>query len=389
MRIAIDGRPISVYPGIGRYCLNLIKNIARLDDKNEYIILKPRQLEGKIVSNPNFRELTFSPPLVSLSSLTTLAKLLKREKVDLFHATSDIAPLNCPCKLVVTIHDVINLTSSMAFQHQPFYLAYFLRQYFKIVGRSSMKSATRIIAISENTKKDIVKHFPYADGKVEVVYEAVEDSFAPVHDETRLKEVKAKYSLPDNFIFYTGSTKENKNLFGLLDGFCNLVKKGNPPAGDVKLVIAGFKHFRTEKITERVDKLGLTNRVAFVGFIDEDDLPAVYSSARLFVYPSLHEGFGLPLLEAMACDTVITASNMTSIPEIVGDAAILCDPRSPEKLARAMKRGVEDEDLREELIRRGRKRLSHFSWLDTARKTLDIYNRAFESGENPDVGLKN
>lgn len=379
MRIAIDGRPISVYPGIGRYCLNLIKNIAKLDDKNEYIILKPEKLKGKIVSNPNFREITFSPSLVSLGSATTLAKLLKREKVDLFHATSDIAPLNCPCKLVVTIHDVINLTSSLAFQHQPFYLAYLLRQYFKIVGRRSIKSSARIIAISENTKKDIINHFPSASGKVEVVYEAVEDSFAPVHDEIRLKEVTDKYSLPDSFIFYTGSTKENKNLFGLLDGFHSLIGKGDSLAGGVKLIIAGFKHFRTEKITERVNELGLSDRVKFIGFIDEHDLPAVYSSARLFVYPSLHEGFGLPLLEAMACDIVVVASNMTSIPEIVGSAAILCDPRDPEKLARAMKQGLEDEDLREKLIQRGRKRLARFSWLDAARKTIDIYNRAVES----------
>lgn len=378
MRIAIDGRAISIYPGIGRYCLNLVKNLAKLDNKNEYVILKSSSYKEQITENPNFKEIPVSSSLVSLGSATSLANLLRREKIDLFHATSDIAPLWCPCRLVVTIHDVLNLTSKLAFKHQPLWMAYLLRTYFKIIGQRSIKSARKIIAISENTKKDILAHFPQAAGKIEVVYEAAEDSFMPVREVARLKEVRHKYSLPEEFIFYIGSTKENKNIGGLLTGFTRLVKMDFPLAKDIKLVIAGFKHFRTNRIRAKIRQLGITERVRFAGFIAEADLPAVYSAAKLFVYPSLHEGFGIPLLEAMACNTPVVSSGLTSIPEVVGDAAILCDPRDPDELAVAMQRVLKDERLKEELIEKGKNRVSLFSWSDTARKTLAIYQQVLD-----------
>ncbi len=342
--------------------------------RNEYIILKSNNVNERITESPNFEEVSFSSDLISVSSATSLAYFLKREKIDLFHATSEIAPLWLPCKLVITVHDMINMSSSLAFKHQTFWLACFLRLYFRIVGTRSIKMASEIIAISKNTQKDILAYFPEAKSKVRVVYEAVEDHFALVKGVNALAMVKKKYCLPDQFIFYIGSTKENKNLFGLLAGFSRLLELDFPLSKTICLLIAGFKHFRTQRINGEIDRLGLTGRVKFAGFIAEDDLPAVYSAARLFAYPSLHEGFGLPLLEAMACETPIVTSTLTSVPEVVGDAAILCDPRNPENLAVAMRQGLEDERLRKELIRKGRARLSLFSWIDTARKTLDVYH---------------
>jgi len=285
-------------------------------------------------------------------------------QVDLFHSPDFTLPPT-RARAVLTVHD-------LSFIRVPECAAPTLRAYLGKVVPRSVRRAHLILADSQNTKDDLVNLLGLAPEKVEVLYPGVEEHFRPVDDPALLEGVRRRYGLPPRFVLSLGTLEPRKNFPRLIEAFWLLVRS-SPLASSLGLVIAGGKGWLYEDIFATVERLGLEEKALFTGFVAEGDLPALYSAADLFVYPSLYEGFGLPPLEAMACGTPVVASRSSSLPEVLGEAAILVDPTDTEALAAAMMQVLEDEPLREEMRQKGLRQARKFSWSGTARRLLELY----------------
>jgi len=231
-----------------------------------------------------------------------------------------------------------------------------------------ISTAHAVITISQCSKVDIVRYLPVALSKVHVIPEGVNANYRPALP-TALAEIRTRYGLPEHFLLFVGSVEERKNLRRLLEA-CELLWR----AGEHRpLVVAGARLRKHRGINETLTRLGLERRVVLTGYVPEADLPALYSAADLFVFPSLYEGFGLPPLEAMACGAPVGCSNSSSLPEVVGDAAVTVDPYDVEALAHAMHRVLSDANLRDELRAKGLARAAQFTWERTAQETMKVY----------------
>jgi len=231
-----------------------------------------------------------------------------------------------------------------------------------------LQAADAVIAISESTRRDAIRLYGMDEEKIRVIYEGVSPRFCVASPEA-ISVVRQKHSLPESFILSVGTIEPRKNLTSLLGAYRALKNQG----AEWKLVIVGKKGWLYEGFFSRLRELGLENEVIFPGFVPDEDLPAFYSAADLFVFPSLYEGFGLPVLEAMACGAPVITSNTSSLPEVAGEAALLVDPTSVEELAGGMRRVLESKELRDELRAKGPKQAAKFRWENAARETLSVY----------------
>jgi glycosyltransferase involved in cell wall biosynthesis len=240
--------------------------------------------------------------------------------------------------------------------------------------------ATRIIADSEATCLDLIRHYHIQEHKITVVYPGCDRSLAPVTDRELLTSVRARYRLAHSYLLYVGTLHPRKNLVRLIEAFAfltaSLDAETKDGASPLQLVLAGQKGWLYDDILAQVRKLGLTERVRLTGYLPPADLPALLSGARAFVFPSLYEGFGLPVLEAMACGTPVICSNVSSLPEVAGDAALLVDPLDVDALAAALEQVVVDPELRRALVERGFRQAARFSWRRCARETLQVLEEA-------------
>ena len=266
---------------------------------------------------------------------------------------------------VITVHD-------LAFLHWPHFLTQDSASYYGQIDRG-VRSASHIIVPSESTKADLIAQLGVRENKVSVIYEAADEKFAPMPEEQARHELAAKYTLPDTFVLFVGTIEPRKNVDGLLRAFrCLLDRDG---VGDVGLVIAGARGWLYEEVVELIHTLNLKDRVWLLGRVSDDDLHKLYVAARCHVHPAHYEGFGLPPLEAMACGTPTIVSNVSSLPEVVGDAALLVNPQDTEELAIALQRLLTDDMLHAELREKGLQRAACFSWDQAAHKTLEVYRR--------------
>jgi glycosyltransferase involved in cell wall biosynthesis len=247
----------------------------------------------------------------------------------------------------------------------------------KTLMRVSARKALKIIAISENTKKDIMDCFGIEDEKIRVIYLGVDRQFSPQPDPNEA-DVLSKYNLPSGYILNVGTLEPRKNLLRLINAYKMVASTREPVP---KLVIVGWQGWRNEDLGKLVRESGLADQVVLVGYVPDDDLPTLYRNATVFVYPSLYEGFGLPPLEAMACGTPVITSNVSSIPEVVGDAGILIDPYNTTEIARAIASVLNNEELRESLRTSGLVRSRLFNWDKTARETLKLYQEVIEESK--------
>jgi glycosyltransferase involved in cell wall biosynthesis len=243
--------------------------------------------------------------------------------------------------------------------------------------RVSARKASKIIAISENTKKDIIDYFRIDEEKIRVIYLGVDRQFSPQPD-TNEVGVLSKYNLPRGYILSVGTLEPRKNILRLINAYKMVASTGEPVP---KLVIVGGQGWRNEDLGKLVRESGLADRVVLVGYVPDEDLPTLYRNAAVFVYPSLYEGFGLPPLEAMACGTPVITSNISSIPEVVGDAAILIDPYNTTEIAQAIASVLNNKELRDRLKMNGLVRSNLFSWDKTARETLKLYQEVIEESK--------
>jgi glycosyltransferase involved in cell wall biosynthesis len=281
---------------------------------------------------------------------------------DLLFVPAHVLPIVHPHRSVVTVHD-------LGYLYYPQAHRLLDRLYLDLSTRYNARAASHLIADSSATKRDLIERYGTAPDKITVVYPGYDNTaFRPVRDEEAIKAVKTKYNIAGDYILFVGTLQPRKNLTRLIEAFSN----PQYPISNIQLLISGKKGWLYEAIFQRVEELELAGRVVFTGYVPEAELPALLSGARLFILPSLYEGFGLPVLEAMACGTPVVCSNVSSLPEVAGDAAVLVDPLDVEGLAAAMERVLGDEELRAELIERGFEQARKFSWEKCARETLDV-----------------
>jgi glycosyltransferase involved in cell wall biosynthesis len=304
----------------------------------------------------------------------SLPRLCREWRADILHVTYN-APFASPCPVVVTVHDVI-------FRRFPEFFSARDRLLFATLLPLSLRRAAAIITDSECSRADIVAFYPFTAGKVYAVPLAPAAAFRPIEPRAA-RQVCERYGVAPGFILAVGNVQPRKNLPRLVAAFRDLLAR---ESGDYQLVLVGQDALRSAEFRAEVRDLIESGRVALTGYVPESDLPALYSAAAAFVYPSLYEGFGLPILEAMACGAPVIASDRSSMPEVAGDAAVLVDPIKIDRIAAALHAVLTQPALAEELGRRGLARAAQFTWEATARGTAEVYRSALQTVCNTRFG---
>ena len=364
MRIAIDARKLRDF-GIGTYIRNLLRHLARLDSRTEYVVLCSDEdlgFAGEL--GENFRAVPERSGAYSVREQFAVPLDLRREGADLFHAPHYVLPPLTPCRSVVTIHDCIHLRFPQYLPHRLGY-AYARSALWVAAHRSA-----HVFTVSEASKRDILDYFRVPESKISVIYNAIDERFHEQPPADEVERVRERYQLNDPFVLYAGNIKPHKNLERLIEAFYILRRED---LEHVKLLIIGDEITKYAGLRRAVHRYKLHKHVRFFGFVPDATLAILYRLASVFVFPSLYEGFGLPPLEAMASGTPVITSNVSSLPEVVGDAAILIDPYQPEAIAGAMRRVLTDDRLRDDMRERGLARAREFSWDRSVTRVREIY----------------
>jgi glycosyltransferase involved in cell wall biosynthesis len=369
MRIAIDIRKINEF-GVGTYIWNLVRSLAGIDPQNEYLLIgSHRNFHELGPLPPNFRQL-YQPEEETLwKHHITIPFALRRQNVDIVHVPHHEAPFFNPSKLVVTMHDCVHLL----FPHEDSSKFQNYRSYLQT--KRVVESAKHVLAVSKSTKEDLIHIFELPESKISVVHNALDERFAFAYNPEERKHVLERYQLKDPFVLYSGKIRPHKNLHRLIEAFAVLKSEliDDDKYKNLKLIIIGDELSKHQYLRLTVIRSGAQQDVRFFGFVPYPILRVFYQSAALFAFPSLYEGFGLPPLEAMANRTPVIASNTSSLPEVLDDAAVLVNPENVFDIARGMKLILYDEVLRQKLIQKGIEQVSKFSWKLAAQKVLQIY----------------
>jgi glycosyltransferase involved in cell wall biosynthesis len=381
MKIGIDIRLIGKnQTGSEAYFFGLVKNLATIDETNEYFLFTNHdQVEDpnlkkeieKLELRPNFKIIFLNSPNRFWWNLWALPNYLKKNPIDIFH-TQYIAPFWLPknMKLVLTIHDI-------SFNYFPQYIKKSDLFFLKTLIPRSIRRADKIITVSESEKKNIIDFYKISPEKIDFTYNGIDfEKFSRAYSTKEKNDVSKKYNLPasnrsnrgepENFLFYLGTLQPRKNISVIIEALKNL---------DIKLVLAGNRraHNFDKKIDETIEKNNLTHKIIFPGWIDEEDKPIFLQIATCFVFPSLYEGFGIPIIEAMASGTPVVCSDIPVLREIGKDAALFCDPKDSQQFTENISKILNDENLRKILIQKGINIARNFTWEKTAEKTLGVY----------------
>ena len=365
MQAIIDARTAtSHFPGIGRYVSNLLKAMADLQNEMTlHIIRSPAPIAYPVSSS--IQETVSNASVFSLRQQWAIPKIVGKVGGSLYHSTYYLMPYRVNVPVVFTCYDLIPLI-------YPQYFSPLQRMIYRVAHRIAARASSCIIAISESTKSDLTKYFSIDEQKISAIPLAADKTFNPQPMDT-IKVARSRYDLPSRYCLYVGTNKPHKNLLGLLNAW-KLLHDKKALEGH-SLVIAGQWDPRYPEAKELTLVSGLNNCVTFTGEVNEEYLPALYSGATVFVQPSLYEGFGLPIIEAMSCGTAVTCSNTSSLPEVAGDAAILFDPKDTKSIADTLGSLLADSNKLSSLREKSIQQASRFSWQKTALNTIEIYRK--------------
>jgi glycosyltransferase involved in cell wall biosynthesis len=369
MHIAIDAHSVGTgLAGNETYAANLIEALAEVDGENLYTVYvtRPAGVERFGGRWPNVRVRKTLPHTPLLRVPFTLSAELRRRPVDLLHVQYTAPPL-APCPFVATIHD-------LSFEHLPETFKRRSRMQLRLTVRRTARGAAHVIAPSEFTHRDLIETYGLDPERVTAIPLAASPRFRPVDDEEEIKRVRGRYGVGGEYVLAVGSIQPRKNLARLVRAY-SLLRRERGRSNLPQLVLVGKRAWLYGETLRAIEGEGAGDSVILTGYVPEADLPALYSGALCFVYPSYFEGFGLPPLEAMSCGAAVLTGTRTSLPEVVGDAALTADPFDEAALARALARLIDDDALRAELRARGLRRARLFDWRDTARMTLQVYRR--------------
>ncbi len=388
LRIAIDVRRIADF-GIGTYIRNLLRGISALDRENRYLLVcgteKPpmaREL-GK-----NFECAPYTPPRHKAAERFVYPLFLRALDADLYHIPLNAVPLGMPRPYVVTIHDV----SSLIFRHE----AGRVRGMRLWRLRRGLQRAERVIAVSAATRRDVMDMLRVVPERIRVIHNAPDPVFRPspvpaiacvdekprLHYPAGMRRILDRYQIDSPFVLYAGTVRPQKNIPRLVEAFsvARTELERHPLYRGIKLIIIGDEISKSQAIRRAVIQSGVEAAVRFLGFVPLETLRVFYQAASAFVFPSLYEGFGLPPLEAMACGTPVVCSEMSSLPEVIGDAAVIVNPENVFDIARGIREALVDQGLRAEMVARGLEQAGKFSWERTAAQVLETYREAAGQG---------
>jgi glycosyltransferase involved in cell wall biosynthesis len=369
MRIGFDARAVPLRGGIGTYSRNILQQFAEAGI--ETVVFCEDQAKNTIPLADSFTLVSADMDPSAPNGHKAFRALVRESKVDLLHVPSPFAPSPCPVPLVSTIHDIAPFL-------YPGALSARLRWRYKRQFRSTVEESRRIITVSQITYSALGVYAGVDQTKARVIHNGVSRRFVPETDAKVLLAVRSRHSLPERYVFWVGDFRPEKNLSFLIQAWSGLRERlPEPPV----LVLAGEKRGDYRKLQDEVRKYGLEENILFSGFIPDDDLPAVYSAAEVFVFPSLYEGFGLPPLEAMACGTPCVVSNSSSLPEVTGSAALLFNPTSLQGFTDCMVKALIQPELSESLRQAGLRQAALYPWKRAADQTLEVYREALESPE--------
>jgi len=377
LTIGLDARYIEdEMTGLGRLSLNLIRAIADLDRTNRYIIFVRPGFSGRIANQSNMEQVKLSFNPVSLGTLIRMPPRQYKGRLDILHVLCPLAPPRPWCPLMITVNDLQPFTTQDFFEHRPLLVKAAYRRYYHWLYPIAVRRAARVIAISEATKRSIIELFGTKAEKIAVIHCGRDDSFSKPPQPKEMERVRHRYDLPPDYLLYPGSGRPQKNFPNMLRAFSH-ISTSNGFRG-LRLIISGREcRFKIE-IDRTIRALGIEGRVRHIGYVPEEDLRCLYKGARALLYVTRQEGFGFPLIEAMACGTPAITSTDASLPEVAADAALLVAPEDVPGIAAAIERILTDEHLRSDLISKGYHNIKRFSWQKAAAETIEIYHSIAE-----------
>ncbi|HZS75815.1 MAG TPA: glycosyltransferase family 1 protein [Ktedonobacteraceae bacterium] len=386
MRIAIDyTAAVRQGAGIGNYVRSLVDAILALDTQNQYMLLtsgRPTR-QHPFPQAPNARGRSILIPNRYLNILWYRWRLplyanFFTGQVDIYHGPDFVLPpINGGIRKIVTVHD-------LAFIEHPEYAVPELAAYLKKVVPEAICAADAVVAVSHATRKTLIDHFSTPPEKISIVPNGIRPYMRRIADPMLLEATRHKYHLERPLVLAVGTMEPRKNHLGLIQAFREAMGKGSKQHRPAMLAIAGGKGWLYEDTRLAVAEMKLEKKVRFLGRVSDLDLMLLYSLADVFVFPSFFEGFGVPPIEAMACGTPVITSNTSSLPEVVGDAALLVNPYKTSEIASAITRVLEDAQLQEDLRQKGLQRAAQFTWQQSAQKMLSIYQRVYEGATHFD-----
>jgi len=379
MRVAIDyTAAVRQGAGIGRYTRNLIRALAGLDSESQYTLFVAGGWGtgdglGPWPGNFRMRSIPLTDRVVNIiwqRIRFPLPVQVFTGRIDLFHSPDFVLPPVRRTPALLTVHD-------LSFLRVPECFVPGFRGYLEGAVSRGVRRADHILADSESTRSDLIELMAVSPDRTTVVYPGIEARFTRIEDAKALARVRRRYQLPGRFVLGLGTLQPRKNFEGLIHAFGQLVGGGSrrQELADLHLVICGGQGWLSEGLPDWATHHGLSERVHFPGYVRDEDLPALYSLASVFAFPSFYEGFGLPVLEAMACGTPVVAANNSSLPEVVGEAGLLVDAGSADQLAHALHRLLTESDLAVELTSRGRAHAAKFTWERAATELRGLYAR--------------
>ncbi len=378
VKIAIDIRRMTEF-GVGTYIRNVVRTLGRLDHENEFLLIgPPAKVEEIGALPPNFRTVPLLAPERSVQGYREFRTSMKRLDCDLVHIPNLFSvPRGLPCPYVMTVHDLLEHMSRTREQS-----GFWRALYFQMTKRV-LAGAARIFAVSNFTRNEIEKLFEIPSERVEVVYNAIDERFLRGHATAADRDLIARrYQVTYPFLLYAGRISPHKNVVRMIEAFSALKTEleRDQAYPDLKLIIIGDDLSGNPDLRRTVVRSGVQNDVRFLGFIPIEVLRIFYDEAKVFVFPSLYEGFGLPPLEAMAHGTPVVTSNVSSLPEVVGNAAVLVNPENVFEIMRALHRVLMDQSLRNRMKERGYQQAAKFSWETSVRRILEAYGQIAHQG---------
>ncbi|NAS32699.1 glycosyltransferase [Flavobacteriaceae bacterium R38] len=380
MRIGIEAQRLfrPHKHGMDRVALELIRNLQLIDQENEYFIfVKPDEDNDVITNSHNFNIVEIPGSPYPVWEQLKLPKFVQKYNCDILHCTSNTAPLKLRVPLITTLHDIIfkessiikQLTSSASWYQKIGNL------YRRLIVEKVIKSSSRLITVSNFEKKNITNFFKVKDENLKAIHNGVTDRFTNNISDQQKAEIKKKYGLPEQFLLHIGNTDPRKNTQRVIEAF-HLYANKNPDGS--KLVLIGINQTKLHSILSELNLLNeLENKIVLTGYVADEDLPVIFNMAQIFLFPSLREGFGIPIIEAMACGTPVITSKTSSMPEVAGDAALLVDPYKTEDIYNGITKITSDTHLKNELINKGLEHYKLFSWKNTAHDVLALYKQLY------------
>lgn len=358
--------------GMDMVALELIRNLQMIDTENQYyVFVKPDEDRACLEETPNFTIVELGGGPYPTWEQIALPRAAEKYKCDILHCTSNTAPVRGKTPLITTVHDIIYMEGVSLLKKGGTLYQKFGNMYRRMVVPTVIRRSKKVITVSEFEKQRMVKFFGLNDDKIVAVYNGVGGHFQPVTEPKVLLEAKNKYHLPENFLFFLGNTDPKKNTPNVLKSFALFNWHSETK---YKLVMLDYEEDALMSLLREIGHPEIRKDIHLTGYVPNNELPSIISQAKIFLYPSLRESFGIPILEGMACGVPVITANTSSMPEVAGDAALLVDPKNPNEIVRSINKLLEDDTLKENLIEKGLQRAKKFSWKNMSISVAKLYN---------------